>query len=170
MTDIIQVTREIISRFSDEQVTRIAKSLNWKDAPADKLRGTLNLNAKTAKVQEAIQTEIDWISNDLHDPELEDPNTDMTEEEMEEAEKEDPDTGERIIDPDEEPAKNAAVSFGMNEECAAKYIEEEFGLTPRMAKRAVMRGINRDEYHGKGYVVKVVDTSEDSFDISVFAA
>lgn len=165
-TDTIQDTRVTISNLTDEQVISVAKSLGWKDAPADKLRGTLNLNAKTAKVQAAVQAEIEWkeLSEAI--------NQEVAEAEAAKRFSEENPELEYIEDEEilEQEEKEAGKSFGMNEEAAAKYIEEEFGLTPRMAKRAIMRGINRDEYHGKGYVVKVVDTSEDSFDISVFAA
>lgn len=134
-----------ISTLTDEQVTAIAQSLGWKEAPAAKLRRTLGLNGKSEKVQAAIQQELEKAEIQTRADEI-------------------------IAEVEKGPEE---VHFGMDEEAAAKYIQETFGLVPRMAKRAIMRGVNRDEYFGRGYVVRCKDLNPgitDDFDISIMAA
>jgi|SRR5271170_661158 len=132
-----------ISDLSDIQVVAIAEQLKWKATNPAKIRGALSLNLKAMRVRAAIQEEQYKAEVARRSKEI-----------LEEVEKN----------------PKGAVSFGTSEEAAAKHIVDTFGLVPRMAKRAINRGIARDEYHGRGYVVKVTDVSEDTFDIQVYAA
>lgn len=133
--------------ISDDQVESAAKALGWKTTDPAKARNLLELNHKSAKVQAAVQAEIEKAK--------------QVEECLDAL---------AGVDMPNSLQQDHGVSFGMSEQAAAKYIQDRFGLVPRMAKRAVNRGIDRDEYHGKGYVVKVTDTSDTEFDIQVFAA
>ncbi len=132
-----------MNTLTDEMVVSAGAALGWKATDPAKIRNLLNLNMKSPKVGAAIQAEYEKVAA--------------------QAEKE----GHRLTEDDQD-----GVSFGMAEDAAAKYIVDTFGLVPRMAKRAIDRGINRDEYHGKGYIVKVIDLDfgGNEFDIQVFAA
>lgn len=61
------------------------------------------------------------------------------------------------------------VGFGMDEIGARKYIVDTFGITPRIARRAIQRAFDRDgEYVGKGYRVVVAAAAEDGHCLVVF--
>lgn len=138
-----------ISTLNDTQITEIAKELGWKATDPKKIRNLLSLNMKSAKVGSAIQAEYEKA------------------EQVEEC----LDALAGVNMPNPLNAGHGAP-FGMDEQAAAKYIVETFGLVPRMAKRAIDRAIVRDEYHGRGYVVKVIDIQPgviDDFNIMTFS-
>lgn len=149
-----------IPDLTDEQVIAIAAALGWKATEAKRIRNLINLNRESSKVQLAIVAEIN--------PPRED--EEILAAESVPAE----DTGDhRPTQSKNEP--NPAASFGMAEVAAARYLQEEYGLVPRMAKRAINRGVygyrgQVGQYTGKGYQVTVVDLSETEFDIRITAA
>ena len=68
-----------------------------------------------------------------------------------------------------QPEPSGAVAFGQDEIGARKHITEVFGITPRIARRAIKRAFERDgEYVGKGYRVTVVETGADGYSVVVF--
>jgi hypothetical protein len=159
-----------ISDLSDQQLVAIAAELGWKATDPKRIRNTVSLNIKSAKVRNVIQAElekaaqIESVLDALAGVNMPNPLSS--------------DYGEPsytvIRDFDESGRAKDVAHFGMDEKTAAEYIQAKFGLVKRMAKRAVMRGIIRDEYHGKGYCVKVTDlnpddTENENFNIAVFA-
>lgn len=61
------------------------------------------------------------------------------------------------------------VAFGQDNKEAAKYLTATFGITPRIARRAIQRAFDRDgEYVGKGYRVVVAAAACDGYCLVVF--
>lgn len=148
-----------IPDLTDEQVIAIAAALGWKATEAKRIRNLINLNRESSKVQLAIVAEINSPPED----------EEILAAESAPAE----DTGDHR--PTQSKNEPNGKSFGMAEVAAARYLQEEYGLVPRMARRAINRGVygyrgQVGQYTGKGYRVTVADLSETEFDIRITAA